>query len=79
MQLWDDGIYEYMHDMWNFLDYVTNTLYFAVTALRLIAYLQVEGEKSHADYLEVACLPRSKWNAYDPTLVSAFFVKQFMK
>lgn len=35
------GIYEYLHDMWNFLDFITNSLYIAVIILRLVAYWQV--------------------------------------
>lgn len=40
-QLWDAGIYEYLHDMWNFLDFITNSLYVAVIILRCVAYIQV--------------------------------------
>ena len=40
-QLWDVGIYEYLHDMWNFLDFITNSLYIAVIILRLVAFWQV--------------------------------------
>ena len=40
-QLWDEGAHEYVHDMWNILDFVTNSLYIATLTLRVIAYLQV--------------------------------------
>lgn len=40
-QLWDEGAHDYVHDMWNILDFVTNSLYIATFTLRLIAYLQV--------------------------------------
>lgn len=40
-QLWDEGADEYCHDMWNILDFVTNSLYIATLTLRVIAYLQV--------------------------------------
>ena len=40
-QLWDEGAEEYVHDMWNILDFVTNSLYIATLTLRVIAYLQV--------------------------------------
>ena len=40
-QLWEEGAEEYCHDMWNILDFVTNSLYIATLTLRVIAYLQV--------------------------------------
>jgi transient receptor potential cation channel subfamily C len=40
-QLWDLGISDYLSDMWNILDFITNSLYVATIALRVIAYLQV--------------------------------------
>lgn len=43
-QLWDEGAYEYVHDMWNILDFVTNSLYIATLTLRVIAYVQVSTE-----------------------------------
>ncbi|XP_059157751.1 short transient receptor potential channel 4-like isoform X3 [Physella acuta] len=67
-QLWDEGAIEYIHDMWNILDFFTNSLYIATFTLRLLAYLQVQEEKkegnAHAD------LDREKWPAYDPNLIA---------
>lgn len=40
-QLWDSGLHEYAHNMWNILDFITNSLYICTFVLRLIAYLQV--------------------------------------
>lgn len=40
-QLWDVGLREYVHDMWNVLDFITNALYVATIALRIVAYHQV--------------------------------------
>lgn len=40
-QLWNCGITEYIHDMWNILDFTTNTLYIATITLRVIAYTKV--------------------------------------
>ena len=37
-QLWDVGLKEYVHDMWNVVDFLTNSLYVATIALRLVAY-----------------------------------------
>lgn len=40
-QLWDLGLIEYVSDMWNIIDFITNSLYVATVALRVIAYFQV--------------------------------------
>ena len=40
-QLWDVGLEEYANDMWNVIDFVTNSLYVATVALRVVAYNQV--------------------------------------
>ena len=40
-QLWDTGAKEYVSDMWNVADFVTNALYLATIALRLRAYYDV--------------------------------------
>ncbi|GAU98498.1 hypothetical protein RvY_09636 [Ramazzottius varieornatus] len=67
-QLWDVGIYEYLHDMWNFLDFITNSLYIAVIILRLVAYWQVQQEQATGNM--AYALERKKWDAFDPTLIS---------
>lgn len=40
-QLWDVGLSEYIHDMWNVIDFITNSLYVATVALRVVSYFQV--------------------------------------
>lgn len=40
-QLWDIGLHEYVNDMWNVIDFVTNSLYVATVALRVVSYFQV--------------------------------------
>ena len=40
-QLWDVGLQEYVHDMWNVIDFATNAMYVATVALRVVAYYQV--------------------------------------
>lgn len=40
-QLWDIGLHEYINDMWNVIDFVTNSLYVATVALRVVSYFQV--------------------------------------
>jgi hypothetical protein len=43
-QLWDVGLEEYANDMWNVIDFVTNSLYVATVALRVVAYNQVRNK-----------------------------------
>ena len=40
-QLWDLGVKAYIQDMWNILDFITNSLYIATYTLKLVAYLRV--------------------------------------
>ncbi|GBM50483.1 Transient receptor potential-gamma protein [Araneus ventricosus] len=40
-QLWELGLMEYVADMWNIIDFITNSLYVATIALRIVAYFQV--------------------------------------
>ncbi|XP_055893356.1 short transient receptor potential channel 4-like isoform X3 [Biomphalaria glabrata] len=67
-QLWGEGAIEYIHDMWNILDFFTNSLYIATFTLRLLAYLQVQEEKREGD--SNADRDRKDWEAYDPNLIA---------
>ena len=40
-QLYDEGIKAYIQDMWNTLDFVTNSLYMSTYTLKFIAYFRV--------------------------------------
>ena len=40
-QLWDVGLKEYISDMWNVVDFITNSLYVATIGLRTVAYFDV--------------------------------------
>ena len=40
-QLWDEGLKAYIQDMWNILDFITNSLYIATFTLKLVAYMKV--------------------------------------
>lgn len=58
-----------MQDLWNILDFITNSLYIATFTLKFVAYLRVEQEKRDGD-LEAAYAPRDEWDAFDPNLIS---------
>uniref|UniRef100_A0A903WR35 Transient receptor ion channel domain-containing protein n=2 Tax=Anopheles darlingi TaxID=43151 RepID=A0A903WR35_ANODA len=67
-QLWDVGLQEYVNDMWNVIDFVTNSLYVATVALRVVSYFEVQKEMTYNKY--AADLPREKWDTWDPMLIS---------
>ncbi|XP_013421841.2 transient receptor potential-gamma protein isoform X1 [Lingula anatina] len=67
-QLWDEGAQEYIQDMWNILDFATNTLYIATITLRIVAYMNVERDVSGG--VPTRYVPRKDWNAFDPNLIA---------
>ncbi|CDW55245.1 transient receptor potential gamma protein [Trichuris trichiura] len=70
-QLWDLGYHNYISNMWNILDFITNTLYVATITLRVIAYMWVENELKRPETSHLGrMLPRRYWNEWDPTLIS---------
>uniref|UniRef100_A0A7I4YC87 ANK_REP_REGION domain-containing protein n=2 Tax=Strongyloidea TaxID=27829 RepID=A0A7I4YC87_HAECO len=70
-QLWDCGLHDYCHNLWNILDFITNALYLSTVALRAVAYYQVNRETKDPRMQHIArFLQRKDWDAWDPTLVS---------
>ncbi|KAK7868642.1 hypothetical protein R5R35_008449 [Gryllus longicercus] len=67
-QLWDVGLEEYVNDMWNVIDFVTNSLYVATVALRVVAYYQVQ--KEVAANVSARDRRREDWDTWDPMLIS---------
>ncbi|KAG8430338.1 hypothetical protein GDO86_017950 [Hymenochirus boettgeri] len=57
--MWDGGLQDYIHDWWNLMDFVMNSLYLATISLKIVAYV-----KHH----EVS--KREEWEMWHPTLVS---------
>lgn len=39
--MWDGGFQDYIHDWWNLMDFVMNSLYLATISLKLVAYIKV--------------------------------------
>lgn len=71
-QLWDVGLEEYVNDMWNVIDFVTNSLYVATVALRIVAYYRVQKENEAYEQHQIS-IPgqhREEWDAWDPMLIS---------
>nr|WMY99273.1 transient receptor potential C (TRPgamma) [Bemisia tabaci] len=67
-QLWDVGLEEYAADMWNVIDFVTNSLYVATVALRVVAHFQVQKEMKLK--MRTEDVPREEWDTWDPMLIS---------
>uniref|UniRef100_A0A3Q2XVA1 Transient receptor potential cation channel, subfamily C, member 4a n=1 Tax=Hippocampus comes TaxID=109280 RepID=A0A3Q2XVA1_HIPCM len=58
-QMWDGGFQDYVHDWWNLMDFVMNSLYLATISLKMVAYAKYGGSK-----------PRNQWEMWHPTLVA---------
>ncbi|CAL8280984.1 unnamed protein product [Arctogadus glacialis] len=58
-QMWDGGFQDYIHDWWNLMDFVMNSLYLATISLKIVAYTKYSG-----------CKPRHLWEMWHPTLVA---------
>lgn len=69
-QLWDVGLEEYVNDMWNVIDFVTNSLYVATVALRIVAYFRVKKENEGLDPDSLIDIGREDWDTWDPMLIS---------
>ncbi|XP_062391835.1 short transient receptor potential channel 4a [Sardina pilchardus] len=59
-QMWDGGFQDYIHDWWNLMDFVMNSLYLATISLKIVAYHRYAGTK----------VPRCQWEMWHPTLVA---------
>ncbi|KAM3966006.1 transient receptor potential [Aphomia sociella] len=65
--LWTGGIMEYISDLWNIVDFITNMFYIAWISLRISSWYIVQRDyKSGMD----PWYPRERWDSYDPMLLS---------
>ncbi|NXL47673.1 TRPC4 protein, partial [Podilymbus podiceps] len=58
-QMWDGGLQDYIHDWWNLMDFVMNSLYLATISLKIVAFSKYSG-----------LLLRESWDMWHPTLVA---------
>ncbi|XP_055981935.1 short transient receptor potential channel 4 isoform X3 [Sorex fumeus] len=58
-QMWDGGLQDYIHDWWNLMDFVMNSLYLATISLKIVAFVKYS-----------ALNPRETWDMWHPTLVA---------
>ncbi|BFG05181.1 transient-receptor-potential-like protein [Drosophila madeirensis] len=62
------GMKNYLRNMWNFIDFLRNTLYVSVMCLRAFAYIQQATEIAKDP--QMAFIPREKWHDFDPQLIA---------
>ncbi|XP_016348912.1 short transient receptor potential channel 4-like [Sinocyclocheilus anshuiensis] len=58
-QMWDGGFQDYIHDWWNLMDFVMNSLYLATISLKFVTYIMHSENYGH----------RKIWEMWHPTLV----------
>ncbi len=44
-QMWDGGFQDYIHDWWNLMDFVMNSLYLSTISLKCVTYIKVTNKK----------------------------------
>uniref|UniRef100_A0A7I4YAH2 Transient-receptor-potential-like protein n=1 Tax=Haemonchus contortus TaxID=6289 RepID=A0A7I4YAH2_HAECO len=64
-QLWEEGFTKYVHQWWNWLDFIMICLYLCTISVRLSAYWIY----SYLDYPQRYSI-RTYWEAYEPMLVA---------
>ncbi|XP_023159908.2 transient-receptor-potential-like protein isoform X1 [Drosophila hydei] len=62
------GMQSYLRNMWNFIDFLRNSLYVSVMCLRAFAYIQQATEIARDP--QMAYIPREKWHDFDPQLIA---------
>ncbi|XP_043661691.1 transient-receptor-potential-like protein [Drosophila teissieri] len=62
------GMKNYLRNMWNFIDFLRNSLYVSVMCLRAFAYIQQATEIARDP--QMAYIPREKWHDFDPQLIA---------
>ncbi|XP_063366128.1 transient receptor potential protein [Cydia amplana] len=65
--LWTGGIMEYISDLWNIVDFITNMFYIAWISLRVSSWYIVQ--RDYKNGLD-PWYPRERWDSFDPMLLS---------
>lgn len=50
-QMWDGGLQDYIHDWWNLMDFVMNSLYLATISLKIVAFSKVNCKQKSGTFL----------------------------
>ncbi|KAI1721291.1 transient receptor ion channel II domain-containing protein [Ditylenchus destructor] len=68
-QLWEEGLYKYVYQWWNWLDFIMICLYLCTISLRTSAYyIYVYDNNGYTPRYTLQ--GRTHWDAYEPILVS---------
>ncbi|XP_069993732.1 transient receptor potential protein [Penaeus vannamei] len=65
--LWSDGLLEYIKDLWNIIDFVTNSFFMTWILLRATSFLLVQLDLWNGLW---PWYPREQWHSFDPMLLS---------
>ncbi|KPJ19923.1 Transient receptor potential protein [Papilio machaon] len=65
--LWEGGLMEYVSDLWNIVDFITNMFYIAWISLRFSSWYIVQ--RDYRAGLD-PWYPRERWDSFDPMLLS---------
>lgn len=67
LEIFGEGIRSYLRNMWNFIDFMRNSLYCLVFLLRGVAYFQQMSQIGNDP--TTAYIPRENWDDFDPQLI----------
>ncbi|XP_046971020.1 transient receptor potential protein [Vanessa cardui] len=65
--LWENGLLEYLSDLWNIVDFITNVFYIAWISLRFSSWYIVQRDYHSG---KDPWYPRERWDSFDPMLLS---------
>merc|ERR1719495_1087927 len=65
--LWSDGLLDYIKDLWNIIDFMTNSLFVTWILLRATSWLLVQIDLYNGKW---PWYPREMWHSFDPMLLS---------
>ncbi|XP_050740535.1 transient receptor potential protein-like isoform X1 [Eriocheir sinensis] len=65
--LWSDGVMEYIKDLWNIIDFITNSFFMTWVLLRTTSFFLVQLDLYRGLW---PYYPREMWHAFDPMLLS---------
>ncbi|CAH1393552.1 unnamed protein product [Nezara viridula] len=65
--LWSDGLLDYVNDLWNIVDFITNMFYCTWICMRATAWFIVQREIWTGQNYDYA---REQWDMFDPMLIS---------
>jgi len=65
--LWSDGLFEYIKDLWNIVDYTTNMFFMTWIMLRFVSFILVQKDLYFGIW---PYYPREQWHTFEPLLIA---------